>query len=228
MPRGSFALTARSNMSSARLRLGLKCDVVGNARLGAARGIVGPALGQIQLEVDGDVLLRRRDRQADADLAVRDLAGRAGVLALHADRVLALLEKAGVVDDPGPRHGRAAHRFERVARGGQPHRVVVPRRVGDELLQALMRCIHVRDARARARRDRLHALALASADQPERVAREVGASLRRPEDLAEVIQVVVQSLLGGAIDLDVHERDQITSRSRRATSAIRRTCNRSK
>src|SRR5690349_15197605 len=81
-----------------------------------------------------------------------------------------------------------------------------------------MRCIHVRDACARARRDRLHALSLASADQSERVTREVGASLRCPEDLAEVIQVVVQSPFGGAVDLDVHERDQITSRSRCATS----------
>ena len=35
--------------------------------------ILGPALGQVELEVDGHVLGVRRDAEADADLAVRDL-----------------------------------------------------------------------------------------------------------------------------------------------------------
>ncbi|HEY3593486.1 MAG TPA: hypothetical protein VGL13_06420 [Polyangiaceae bacterium] len=44
---------------------------------------------------------RRGDTEADADLTIGDLARRAGVLPLDADRVEALLDEAGIVDDPG-------------------------------------------------------------------------------------------------------------------------------
>lgn len=96
-------------------------------------------------------------------------------------------------------------------RGGQPHHVVIPPRVGDELLHALMRGLHVRDARASARDDRSHALAITVADQPERIAREVGASLRRPEDGANAVEVITQPLLREMVDVDVHARQDHVS-----------------
>ena len=61
-------------------------------------GVVGPVLGQIQLAVDEGAALVRDIGGKHADLAVGDLARRSGVLAAHAARVLALLEKAGLVD----------------------------------------------------------------------------------------------------------------------------------
>ena len=225
-PAWQVGLDRASQHRERELRFGLEDDVVGDTSLGTARRVVGPAGGQIQLEVDRDVILRRRDREADADLAVGDLAGRACVLPLHADRVLALLEEAGVVDDPRPRDRCARHRRERVARRRQPDRVVVPRRVCDEMQEALMRGVHVRDAGARAGHDRLHALAITVADQPHRVAREVLAPLRRAEHLADAVEEPVESLLRRAVDRDVHDADQITPRSapqprtRRATQPI--------
>ena len=48
------------------------------------------------------------DRQADRNLAVVLLAELTAVLPRHADRVVALLRNAGVVDDPGADRRHAA------------------------------------------------------------------------------------------------------------------------
>jgi hypothetical protein len=55
-------------------------------------------LGQVELAVDHAVSGRGGVRQVDGDLGVVDLAGGAGVLALHPDRGGALLAVPGLVD----------------------------------------------------------------------------------------------------------------------------------
>jgi hypothetical protein len=61
--------------------------------------IVGPGLGQVERPVDEGVTVPGHVGGEDADLAVGDLARRAGVLPRHAARGLALLEEAGLVQD---------------------------------------------------------------------------------------------------------------------------------
>jgi hypothetical protein len=88
---------------------------------------VRPRFWHVELEIDREMLLWRGKCETDANLAVRNLACGASVLALHADGVLALLEKAGVVDDPGPDLGYLGHRFQCVPRCSHPDRAIVPR-----------------------------------------------------------------------------------------------------
>ncbi len=61
--------------------------------------IVGPGLGQVQRPIDEGVAVPGHVGGKDPDLAVGDLAGRARVLARHAAGGLALLEKAGLVQN---------------------------------------------------------------------------------------------------------------------------------
>src|SRR5882757_6500145 len=60
--------------------------------------IVGPFLRKIQRAIDERMAMTLSVGSKDADLAVRNLACRTGVLPRHAARRLALLEKAGLVD----------------------------------------------------------------------------------------------------------------------------------
>jgi hypothetical protein len=74
--------------------------------------IVGPGFGQIERPVDEGVTVPGHVGREHADLAVGDLAGRARVLARDAAGALALLEKAGLVED---QHGiRVGQRLQRV------------------------------------------------------------------------------------------------------------------
>src|SRR5690606_27458943 len=109
-----------------QLDLRLEGHCVGDLGLVAPRGVFGPGLGQVEFEVEGKLLGGGRGAQADADLTVGDLAGRAGVLPLHADGVLALLEKAGVVDDPGSDGFATSELVERVAGSFSTYGEVVP------------------------------------------------------------------------------------------------------
>ena len=61
--------------------------------------IVGPGLGQVERPVDEGMTVAGHVGGEDPDLAVGDLAGRARVLARDAAGGLALLEKAGLVEN---------------------------------------------------------------------------------------------------------------------------------
>ena len=61
--------------------------------------IVRPALRQIERAVHEGMAVPRHIGREHADLTVRDLSGRTGVLSRHAAGRLALLEKASLVDD---------------------------------------------------------------------------------------------------------------------------------
>src|SRR5882672_3624118 len=62
-------------------------------------GIVGPFLRKIQRAIDERMAMTRKVGSEDADLAICNLACRTSVLPRHTARRLALLEKAGLVDD---------------------------------------------------------------------------------------------------------------------------------
>src|SRR6266853_2412058 len=61
--------------------------------------IVRPFLWKIQRAIDERMAMTGNVGREDADLAVRNLACRTGVLPRHTARRVALLEKAGLVDD---------------------------------------------------------------------------------------------------------------------------------
>jgi hypothetical protein len=80
-----------------QLRLGAKLHLLGDPRSPAPLRVVGPAFRQVQLPVDHCPPLRTGIGQEHSQLAVVDLAGGAGVLALHPHRGGALLREPGLV-----------------------------------------------------------------------------------------------------------------------------------
>ncbi len=64
-----------------------------------ARRIICPCLWQIKRPVDEGMAMPRDITGEDADLAVRDLARRAGILPPNATRSLALLQESGFIED---------------------------------------------------------------------------------------------------------------------------------
>ena len=84
--------------SRRKLWLGRKADIGRHVGRFQAIRIVGPFLRKIQRTIDEGMTVARNVGGEHADLAVRDLARRTGVLTRHSARRLALLEKAGLVD----------------------------------------------------------------------------------------------------------------------------------
>jgi hypothetical protein len=98
--------------------------------------LVGPVLGQVEPAIDEGMPTTGHVGGEHADLAVGDLAGRAGVLPLHAAGGGALLEKAGLVDHQhGIRcreglQGMVAHQITQrvgVPTAAAQHRLLPPR-----------------------------------------------------------------------------------------------------
>jgi hypothetical protein len=96
--------------------------------------IVGPGLGQVERPIDEGVAVARYVGREDADLAVGDLARRAGVLARHAAGGLALFEEAGLVQD---QHGIAVGQaLDRVVAHQVAQRVRLPAAAAEDGLLA--------------------------------------------------------------------------------------------
>ena len=114
----------------------------------------------------------RHDAQADADLAVGHLPGGTGVLPLHPDRVLALLEKSGGANDPRRHRLANAHRGDRVPGGLGPHRTVRPWALCEKVQKPVVRTLRSFRIAARSRGDGLDAFPLAVAQDSERIRRE--------------------------------------------------------
>jgi len=79
-------------------RLGGKAGAFRHMGFGHARRIVRPGLGQIERPIDEGMTVARHIASEYPDLAIGDLARRAGILPRHAARRLALLEEAGFID----------------------------------------------------------------------------------------------------------------------------------
>ena len=123
---------------------------------------------------------------------------------LHADRVLPLLEKARVVDDPGHHGLPLLQRGDGVPRRREANLVVVPRRVRDEVVDPLVARARVLRVARRPRCNRFHALALRLAQQTHRVHRERRASVAAAEQLADAVEVPLKPALAFGIHLVRH------------------------
>ena len=93
----------RLDLLHRQLRLGLEHHLFRHAHPASTLIIVGPIARQIQLITDRQTAAFTRDRQRHRHPAVILLARLAAVLTRHPDRMLALLRKSRVVDDPGHR-----------------------------------------------------------------------------------------------------------------------------
>src|SRR5271165_118747 len=87
------------NHSGRELGFGCKAGIGGHVGGFQAIRIVSPFLRKIQRAINECMTVARNVGSEDTDLAVRDLARGASVLPRHSARRLALLEKAGLVDD---------------------------------------------------------------------------------------------------------------------------------
>ena len=85
--------------SRRKLWFGRKAGVGGHVRGFQTIWIIGPFLRKIQRAIDERMAMTRNIGGEHADLAVRNLACRTGVLPRHAARRLTLLEKASLIDD---------------------------------------------------------------------------------------------------------------------------------
>ncbi len=110
----------------------LKVHRQGNPRARAAGRIARPVFRHIQRHAERPRALPRPQHGGDGHLAIGHLADGAAILPRHPDRVLALFEPAGVVDD---QHA-PPHRQEPQQRA--PDGRHVPDRVRDEVLQRLI------------------------------------------------------------------------------------------
>ena len=82
------------------LRLGLEGDILGHLGLAATGIVFGPGLRQIQPIRHRQARIMTGKRQRHRDLAIRLLAELTAVLVRNSNRMLPLLGKARVVDDP--------------------------------------------------------------------------------------------------------------------------------
>ena len=103
----------------------------------AARLIRRPFRGQKEPEIDQCCAVATSQAGEDADLAVLQLAQPPTILALHADRGVALFHKTRLIQIER-RVAMAAQQRIRLARHLRDQRPVVPRRIADELLHPLV------------------------------------------------------------------------------------------
>ncbi len=148
-------------------RFGLEVDRLRNPCLGAPCRVACPVFWQIEPIIDRQARRLVRHRQADGDLAIVLLAQLTAILASNPNRVLALLRKAGVVDDPRLDRPMALdHRQQLPLNRGQQS-PIGPVGLGHEVVQGLMRGAHL--GRIDTRRNRLDALTFQRQQEPRRV-----------------------------------------------------------
>jgi len=120
---------------SGERRLGRELDLVRDAGLPAALLVLGPRPRQVERAVDQRMAAARSVGEEDRDLGVLDPSRGAGVLPLHPDRLLALLQIAGLVHHQ--HRARISEGVGDVAAQIIAHRVGVPLRTGQQMLQAV-------------------------------------------------------------------------------------------
>ena len=126
-------------------------------------------------------------RQRDGDLAVILLAEVAAVLPGDADRMHAFLRNAGVVDHPAADPAAPLDDRQHMGAHGGQQRVVGPVRLGDEMMQRLVRRLDT--PRLHARRHRLDALAGAGQQQARAVGPERRCAVGVPERARQSLDI---------------------------------------
>jgi hypothetical protein len=178
------------------LGLGAEHHILGDLRLGPARLVLCPLLGQVQFHVKRKVLAARGDGQRDRDLAVGDLAGGAGVLALDANAARPLLEEPRVVKDPGIHLLPLKQLRQRVVAGVGANQLVEPGRSVGEVQQLVVPLgVDEQIVASGHRGDRLDTLAFELAEQAHGVEREVRPALLAAKYPADAVEVRVEGCL---------------------------------
>jgi hypothetical protein len=162
------------NLPQRDLRLGPEGDLVRDPGLPPPPPVCRPFLGQIQTPSDRQARRLVRHGQAHCNLTVVLLAELSAVLSRHADRVLALLRKTRVVDDPGPDRPPGLDGRQRPVADRRQQRFIAPRCIGHEVMHRLMERSH--PPRIDPRRHRLDALAISRQHQTH----AIGPQRRRP------------------------------------------------
>lgn len=202
------------------LSLGFENEIRWHARLFSTRGIFGPRFRHIELEIDRDVLVPRRDREAHADLAIADFAERARVLALDADGVPTLLWEPRIVNDPHADLLLGLERFHDVGCGFASNPEVVPPTLTKEVENRALDTGAPDHVGTRSRRDGLHALSLTVAHDASSVGRKALLLLAPPqvptnpaehEGAKPVLHLPIRFVLHGSI---VAARDADEMRAR--------------
>ena len=103
----------------------------------ASRGLLAPGFGQVEADVAEGGHLAAGKAGADGDLAVFDFAEATDVLARNADGAVTFFLNAAVIDDKAAT-GTAAKQSVGAARNLVDERAVVPRRVADGVVDALV------------------------------------------------------------------------------------------
>jgi hypothetical protein len=143
--------------------LGFEGDRRRHPRLGPAGRIIRPDLGQKELVGDRQAGMIVGHREADRHLTVVRLAQLPAVLPRHTHRVLALLGKAAVVDDPVRHRSMPLDRRQHLRPHRRQQHRIVPVRLRHHVVQRLVFGLHMR--RVEPCRHRLDALALAGQQQ---------------------------------------------------------------
>ena len=121
---GTLAAIARAIIRHAIRGFVAKPTLSGTCARLQAVGIVRPVLRQIKRPVDEGMAVARHIGREHPNLAIGDLARRPRVLARNPARRLALLQKAGLVDDKD--RLRVGERFQRVLAHDVAQRIRVP------------------------------------------------------------------------------------------------------
>ena len=160
----------------------LKHQAHRDPRFGAPHQIARPAFGHIEQGPQRPRALSRPQRGGDRDLAIRDLAQRAAVLARRPHRMRTRFGEARFVEDQN------AGALGQSRPQPTPDRLGVPRRVRDEVLKRL-----IGRRLADARQHRGHRLAGAVAQQPVDILAQRHVLRAMTEAVLELIQPSRQS-----------------------------------
>jgi hypothetical protein len=148
------------------------------------------------------------DRQRHCHLAIGLLAELSAILMLHSNRMLALLRKCRIVDDPDFDRGMPCHRrHHKLAHFGK-HLFIRPWRVGDEVQELLMLRRNV--PRIRHRRHWLYAAAALRRQQPGAIIPQRLLPVRMPDRLRQGTNVRIKTSRNLLPGLEIHSSLPLT------------------
>src|SRR6266851_9044609 len=185
------------------LPLRLERHLLRNSRLPPATAIVDPGLRNVKTIGGGNAHRFVGQRHRDGDLAVVLLTEHAAVLARHSDRVPPFLRNSCVVHYPGRHCAMTLHLLQHVVTRYPQDRLVIPRSIGNEVMQRLMAGPNV--PRVDTGGHRLDALSLSGQTEAHQIRTQRLAAVRVPEHGGHALQVVLESAFGAADSLH-HEQ----------------------
>src|ERR1700739_97946 len=124
-----------TDMIERHVRLGLKTNLFGHARLLAPLSIVGPYLGKIELISRGNAGMLSGKRYAHRHSAVILLAQLTAILARDPNRMSSLLGESCVIHDPGCQFMLLGHRRQNLTPHLLEQRHIAPWCIGHYVMQ---------------------------------------------------------------------------------------------